>query len=315
MAMTIAQKLHATIAATRVALPLGGMPLQSSIGVAESPTHGRRPAELMSAADVALYHSKRQGRNRVASLSPDASRATKSVFSQGFALRQALERGQMRPAFQPIYDIRSGREIAREVLARMRLPDSVVHAKDFIAVAEELGLTRELDLHIIRQALTLTSDDQALFLNVDLSSFNDRVFVNDLIALLAPARAAGRPITIEITERETVTISDTLIEDVQRLRALGCKLALDDFGSGYSTYYFLDQFRPDYLKIEGTFVRAMLESESAHKIVTHIHELAQSFGMETIAENVESEEIRSALAKIGIRNVQGWLFGEPQLAS
>jgi diguanylate cyclase (GGDEF)-like protein/PAS domain S-box-containing protein len=314
-AMAIAQKVHATIAATRVALPLGGMPLQSSIGVAESPTHGRRPAELMSAADVALYHSKRQGRNRVESLSPDASQATKSVFSQGFALRQALEHGYMRPAFQPIYDIHNGREVAREVLARMRLPDSIVHAKDFIAVAEELGLTRELDLHIIHQALTLTPADQALFLNVDLSSFNDRAFVNELVALLAPARAAGRPITIEITERETVPISDTLLEDVQRLRALGCKLALDDFGSGYSTYYFLDQFRPDYLKIEGTFVRAMLESESARKIVMHIHELAQSFGMETIAENVENEAIRSALAEIGIRKVQGWLYGEPQLAA
>lgn len=314
-AMTIAQKLHATIAATRVALPLGGMPLQSSIGVAESPTHGRRPAELMIAADVALYHSKRQGRNRVESLSPDANRATKSVFSQGFALRQALEHGHMHPAFQPIYDIHSGQEIAREVLARMRLPDSIVHAKDFIAVAEELGLTRELDLHIIHQALILTSADQALFLNVDLSSFNDRAFVNELVALLAPARAAGRPITIEITERETMPISDTLLEDIQRLRAIGCKLALDDFGSGYSTYFFLDQFRPDYLKIEGTFVRAMLESESARKIVVHIHELAQSFGMETIAENVESEAIRSALAEIGIRNVQGWLYGEPQLAA
>ena len=71
----------------------------------------------------------------------------------------------------------------------------------------------------------------------------------------------------------------------------------------------------EYIKIEGTFVRAMLESESARKIVTHIHELAQSFGMETIAENVESEAIRSALAEIGIRNVQGWLYGEPKFAA
>jgi diguanylate cyclase (GGDEF)-like protein/PAS domain S-box-containing protein len=312
-ALVLARELHALIAATRLPLPLGDMSLRSSIGIAEAPTHGHRPDELMRAADVALYHSKRQGRNRVEALTPDASRATMSVFSQGFTLRQALEHGNLRPAFQPIFDIQSGREVAREVLARMRLKDTVVQAKDFITIAEELGLTRELDLHIIDQALRLTPADQALFLNVDLSSFVDRHFVEELIALLEPARRAGRAITIEITEREAVSITDTLLEDIQCLRNIGCKLALDDFGSGYSTYYFLDQFRPDYLKIEGSFVRAMLESEAARKIVTHIHELALSFGMETIAENVENEAIREALADIGIRNVQGWLYGEPQL--
>lgn len=314
-ALVIAHELHALIAATRLPLPLGGMSLRSSIGVAESPTHGRQPDELMRAADVALYHSKRQGRNRVEALTPDASRATMSVFSQGFTLRQALELGNLRPAFQPIVDMQSGREVACEVLARMRLKDTVVQAKDFITIAEELGLTRELDLHIIQQALSLSPADQALFLNVDLSSFVDREFVNELIALLEPARATGRPITIEITEREAVPITDTLLEDIAHLRKIGCKLALDDFGSGYSTYYFLEQFRPDYLKIEGSFVRAMVESEAARKIVTHIHELAKSFGMETIAENVENEATRAALAKIGIRNVQGWLYGKPQMAA
>jgi diguanylate cyclase (GGDEF)-like protein/PAS domain S-box-containing protein len=314
-ATKIAQKLHQQISQARVPLPVGSMQLQSSIGVAESPTHGRNAQELVSAADVALYHSKRHGRNRIEVLSPDVSQAMMSIFSQGFQLRAALEEGNIHPAFQPIYDMKTGQPMAYEVLARMRVNDTIIQAKDFITVAEELGLTRDVDLHIVRTALAITPADRALFLNVDLSSFNDRGYVKELGALLKPSCKAGRSITIEITERETIPMSDTLRQDIQELRTIGCKLALDDFGSGYSTYNFLNQFRPDYLKIEGSFVRGMLDNESDRKIVTHIHELAQSFGMQTIAESVENEATQEALKRIGIPNAQGLLYGAPQLSS
>jgi diguanylate cyclase (GGDEF)-like protein/PAS domain S-box-containing protein len=310
-ATAIANKLHARINATRVELPVGHMQLQASIGVAEAPKHGDNAGDLVSAADVALYHSRRRGRNRVEALSPDMSKAVMSLFHQGFRLRRALDEGHLHPVFQPIYDLHCDEPVAMEVLARMQLDDDVVQAKDFIAVAEELGLTRDLDLHIIRRALEIAPAELALFLNVDITSFNDRDFAEELRRLIGPACRSGRRITIEITERETIPMSDTLMDDIHSLRTLGCKLALDDFGSGYSTYNFLNQFRPDYLKIEGSFVRDMLESEAARKIVMHIHELAQSFGMETIAESVETEAVRDELRRIGIRNVQGWLYGQP----
>jgi diguanylate cyclase (GGDEF)-like protein/PAS domain S-box-containing protein len=310
-----AQKLHHQISHTRVPLPVGSMQLQSSIGVAEAPTHGRKAQELVSAADVALYHSKRRGRNRIEVLSPDVSQAMMSIFSQGFQLRNALQEGNIHPAFQPICDMKTGEPMAYEVLARMRINGTLIQAKDFITVAEELGLTRDVDLHVIRSALAVTPPKQSLFLNVDLSSFNDSGFVKDLGALLKPACEAGRAITIEITERESIPLSDTLHQDIQELRSLGCKLALDDFGSGYSTYYFLNQFRPDYLKIEGSFVRGMVKNEADHKIVAHIHELARAFGMETIAESVEDKATEKALQLIGIGNAQGLLYGEPKLCA
>jgi diguanylate cyclase (GGDEF)-like protein/PAS domain S-box-containing protein len=309
----IARKLHTRINETHVPLPVGHMRLQASIGIAEAPTHGTDAQGLVSAADVALYHSRRHGPNRIETLSPDMSKATISIFSQGFQLRRALEAGDIHPAFQPIYDMRTGKPVAYEVLARMRLDGTIIQAKDFIGVAQELGLTREMDLLVIRQALACAPPDQALFLNIDMQSFNDREFVDELIELLEPTCAAGRRITVEITERESVTPNESLTADIQRLRALGCQLALDDFGSGYSTYKFLDLFCPDYLKIEGSFVRGMLENESDRKIVMHIHELAQSFGMETIAESVENASTEKALRKIGIRNAQGLHFGAPKL--
>ncbi len=314
-ATQIARKLHARINETRIALPVGHMHLQASIGIAEAPTHGVDAQGLVSGADVALYHSRRHGPNRVETLSSDMSKAMISIFSQGFQLRRALEAGDIHPAFQPIYDMQQHEPVAYEVLARMRVDGIFIQAKDFIGVAEELGLTREMDLHIIRQALACAPLEQALFLNVDMQSFNDRDFVDDLIKLLEPACSAGRQITIEITEREAVTPSESLTVDIQRLRALGCRLALDDFGSGYSTYKFLELFRPDYLKIEGSFVRGMLENESDRKIVAHIHELAQSFGMQTIAESVENASTEKALCEIGIRNAQGYYFGVPKLVS
>ncbi|MHB8741578.1 MAG: putative bifunctional diguanylate cyclase/phosphodiesterase [Sulfuricaulis sp.] len=314
-AKRIAQKLHSCISETRIPLPVGHMQLQSSMGVAEAPTHGGNAQDLVSAADVALYHSKRGGRNRIEVLSPDISRAVMSIFSQGFQLRNALEQGHIHPAYQPICNLTSGKPVAYEVLARMRINGLVIQAKDFITVAEELGLTREVDLHVIGQALLETPQEHALFLNVDISSFNDRNFVQELSRLLKPACDNGRLLTIEITERETIPISDTLQQDIQTLRAFGCKLALDDFGSGYSTYNFLNQFRPDYLKIEGSFVRGMLHNESDRKIVTHIHELATSFGMQTIAESVEDAATDHALQKIGISTGQGLFYGAPRLAS
>ncbi|MHB8455685.1 MAG: putative bifunctional diguanylate cyclase/phosphodiesterase [Acidiferrobacterales bacterium] len=312
-ATAIAIKLHAAINETQISLPVGHIHLQCSIGVAEAPTHGRTAQDLVSAADVALYHSKRRGRNRVEVLSPDISRALMSIFSQGFQLRNALEQGNLMPAFQPICDIRTGLPIAYEALARMQHGGSTIKAADFIAVAEELGLTREIDLHIIEQALRLAPVGYGLFLNLDPSSFNDRGFVTQLETLIGPACRAGKSVVIEITERENVTITETLLADIQTLRRIGCKLALDDFGSGYSTYHFLNLFRPEYLKIEGTFVRGMLDHEADRKIVEHIHELAMSFGIETIAESVENEETRNALLRMGIRNAQGWHLGSPQI--
>ncbi|MEE8389008.1 MAG: EAL domain-containing protein [Acidiferrobacterales bacterium] len=311
-ATRIAYKLHDNISQTQIQLPVGHIQIQCSIGVAEAPTHGDSAQALISAADVALYQGKRAGRNRVQVLSQDINNATMSIFGQGFKIRNAIESGNIRPAFQPIYDLKSGKTIAFEVLARMDVDGEIIAAKDFIAVAEELGLTREVDLYIIERALIQSPKERNLFINVDLSSFNDESFVRCLRDLLSPACDSGRQITIEITERESAPINSELLKDIDTLRKMGCLLALDDFGSGYSTYKFLELFQPDYLKIEGTFVQSMLQSDYANKIVRHIHDLAHSFGMETIAENIENQETLEAVKKLGIENGQGIFLGKPE---
>ena len=106
-----------------------------------------------------------------------------------------------------------------------------------------------------------------------------------------------------------------MLADINALRNAGCKLALDDFGSGYSTYNFLIKFKPDYIKIEGSFVLNMLKNEDDKKIIEHISDLASSFGIKTIAESIEDETIHLALEKIGIDCGQGIYLGEAQLLS
>lgn len=307
-----ANRVHKQINDTRIPLPVGQMRIQCSIGAAGSPHHGDNVQDMVRAADVALYQSKRAGRNRIRVLTPDADKATMTIFNKGFQLRDALENGDINPVFQPICDIQTGEPMAYEVLARMMHNDTIIPAKEFITIAEELGLTRDVDLHIIGQALKLAPRDHTLFLNVGLSSFNDRGFVSRLYRLLQHARHQGQPITIEITERDIVPLTDELRDDINSLRAMGCKLALDDFGSGYSTYHFLNFFRPDFIKIEGTFVQGMTHSDTDRRIVEHIHELAVSFGMQSIAENIENEATLVALRKIGVNSGQGMYFGSPR---
>jgi len=308
----IAHRLHRDINDIRIGLPVGQMRIQCSIGVSSYPYHGDNTQDLVKAADAALYQSKRAGRNRIRILSADTDQATMTIFNKGFQLRDALENGDINPVFQPICDIKTGTPVAYEVLARMMHNDTIIPAKDFITIAEELGLTREVDLHIIEKALKLAPKNQPLFLNVGLSSFNDRPFVQRLYRLFKRATDKGQPVTIEITERDIVPLTAELLDDINSLRELGCKLALDDFGSGYSTYHFLNFFKPDYIKIEGTFVQGMMHSESDRRIVEHIHELARSFGMQTIAENIENKETLSALQSIGIHSGQGMYFGSPR---
>ena len=130
-----ARRLHEILNQTDVGLPVGHVQIQCSIGIAEAPTHGENAQDLVTAADVALYQSKRRGRNRVEVLSPAISRAVMSIFNQGFQLRSALEQGDIVPALQPICDITTGKPIAYEVLARMRRGSDIVDASEFIAVA------------------------------------------------------------------------------------------------------------------------------------------------------------------------------------
>jgi len=313
-ARDICQTALDSIQNTRVRLTVGHLQLRASIGMSIAPFHGQSIQELIGAADVALYHAKRRHRGQIEVLSIDISQGIMEVFSRGFELRNAIVNGDIVPTFQPITDLASGEPIAYEVLANMQRGELLVPASQFIMVAEDLGLVREIDLCVIGRALEIAPPGVELFMNISLISFNDENFGKELLKRIKPAREQGRPVTIEITERETINLTDTLLEDIQALREIGCKLALDDFGQGYSTYNYLRQFRPEYLKIDGSFIEHMLDSHADHTITEHIHELALSFGAVCIAESIENETLREAVMQLGVKCGQGYFYARPAVA-
>lgn len=313
-ARAICQQALDALHDSRVRLTVGHLQLRASIGMSIAPFHGNSVQELIGAADVALYQAKRRHRGSIEVLSIDISQGIMEVFSRGFELRNALQGGDIIPTFQPITDLNTGEPIAYEVLACMKRGDVLLSASEFIMVAEDLGLVREIDLCVIGSALEQAPEGIELFMNISLTSFNDNNFGKELLKLLKPACESGRPVTIEITERETINLTDNLLQDIQALRDVGCKLALDDFGQGYSTYNYLRLFRPEYLKIDGDFVSKMLDSHADHTIIEHIHALALSFGAVSIAESIENETLREAVLHLGIKCGQGYHYARPAIA-
>lgn len=307
----IGHMIHEDLNRIVIPLPVGQLTVQTSIGIAIAPLHGKMSQDLVRAADVALYHAKKSGRNRVDTLTRERGEAIMDIFSQGFEVRNAIIAGLILPFMQPIVDLKTRKIFAYEVLTRMRRGDAFVPADDFIPIAEDLGLIREMDLFVIGQALKVIPKNVHLFVNISLSSFYAPEFAQQLRDLLNSPMARGRSITLEFTERETVEMSKEFIELFDEIRAGSCNVALDDFGVGYSTYSYLRVLRPEFVKIDGSFVLKLKENQEDVKIVEQIRELAHIIGAHTIAEHIEDEETIALLVKMGVDYGQGYYFSKP----
>ena len=312
-AKILARRLHQELSDIVIQLAVGELRIQTSIGVALAPAYGKTPQDLVRAADVALYHAKKSGRNRVDTLSKNMGEAIMDIFSQGFELRNALNNGMIAPFLQPIYDLRKNEVMAYEVLTRLKRGDTYVPADEFVLIAEDLGLIREMDLFIINKALLSVPKGVHLFVNISMNSFFAPQFREEFRALLQSPPAQGRLLTIEFTERQTTEMTDEFFELLDALREGGCKIALDDFGAGYSTYSYLRKLKPDFVKIDGSFVQHMLKNQEDLKIVEHIRELSAFFGAKSIAEHVEDLKTVELLQRLGVDFAQGYYYGKPKM--
>lgn len=312
-AIAIAHKIHRAVSRLNVPLAVGSLQVRCSVGVAVAPVHGRSPQDLVRAADVALYHAKKNGRDRVDTLSKDVGEAIMDIFSQGFELRNALQEGMIAPFIQPIVDLETREIFAFEVLTRLKRGDQYIVADEFIPIAEDLGLVREMDLFIIEHALRAVPKPAHLFINISLSSFYNPEFAHELRQILLSDVAQGHRITIEFTERQTTVMSESFMSYFAELREAGCAIALDDFGVGFSTYGYMLQMQPEYLKIDGSFVMDAVTDEIDAMIVQQIADIARATGSSTIAEHIEDEATYQKVRALGAKYGQGYYFGRPQL--
>lgn len=226
----------------------------------------------------------------------------------------ALDQDRMRLVLQPLVSAKTGKPELYEGLLRMIRPDgSVVSAGNFITVAEQLGLARLIDRRTLELAIDLLNRHEDLSLSVNVSSLTttDRDWMNTLRRLTTGRPALPKRLIVEITETAAIDSLDHTSAFVDTVKEMGCRLAIDDFGAGYTSFKNLKHLDVDILKIDGAFVRNLKTDKSDRVFIKTMVDLAETFGLQTVAEWVCDEESAKILIDTGIDYLQGYHYGEP----
>lgn len=295
--------------------------VRGSVGVVSYPEDATTFAELMLAADISLYHGKSLGKNVTAHInSTDALKEIRSKRTDVEMLRQAIAEDRLVPYFQPIVHCHSGEPFAYESLARLTTENGeVTSAATFIETAEQYGLSNDLDRIIIEKALREQGKlkkkaeiHSRLFINLSAQEIQGRGIIDYAEKLCKQLGIAPDDLVFEILERDTIIDMAHMGTFLSDLRKKGFAFALDDFGSGYNSFYYLRELHFDFVKLDGAYVRNILNSSTDLALVRNLVNLCRDLGIKTIAEHVETAEILNALKEIGADYVQGYHIGKPR---
>ena len=302
-------------------LTLGEYEHQSSasIGITLFSDHERNVSELLKHADLAMYQAKAMGRNAYRFFDPKMQSEISSKVSWETDLRQSLSRQQLSLHYQPQIN-EDGAVIGAEALLRWNHPErGMVSPAIFIPIAEETRMILPIGYWILEtacaQLVNWGSHSETakltLAVNVSVRQFRQTDFVEQVFNIIDHSGANPKLLQLEITESLFAENLEDIIEKMHKLKAKGIGFSLDDFGTGYSSLSYLKQMPLDQLKIDRSFVRDILEDANDATIAFSIIGLAQSLGLEVIAEGVETESQREFLYKSGCNFYQGYLFSQP----
>jgi diguanylate cyclase (GGDEF)-like protein/PAS domain S-box-containing protein len=291
-----------------------------SIGIAISPEDGLRVEDLLKHADIAMYRAKQEGdtfRFYDAALSP----YTQERLQLEAELRQALQHKELVLYYQPIRDLRNGELLNVEALIRWNHPTrGLLSPGDFILLAEENGLIRQLDRYVIHQSFLQVAEwaNQGLTfgvsINLSVRSLQDRELFGYVQKVLKQTGAPPELITIEITESSAMHDPEATRRLLERFKQLGMRLALDDFGSGHASLTYLKRLPVDSVKIDRTFIEGIGRDPQDEGLVRAILVLVQSLNMLVVAEGVNTDLQRSWLLHNGCFVAQGFNIGRPTAA-
>lgn len=316
----VGERLLAAVRETHVETSFCRIPVTLSIGAVQIPAQAGTAEDAMAAALEALG----DGRNRIQGdtvtiYSPDVRRddARSENVAVAREVLEAIESGRMCLALQPIVETGSRAVGFHECLLRMRRQDgTIVSAGHFMPLAERLGLSRIVDRHVLELAVAELKADPELVVSLNVSGLTatDHEWLVMLDRLTAGRIALNRRLIVEITETAAIQDLDQSMSFVDNLHELGCRVAIDDFGAGYTSFRHLKCLAADIVKIDGNFVANLATSADDRVFVSKLAELAQHFGMETVAEWVADEDSAAFLDGIGITYLQGFPFGKPVLS-
>ncbi len=297
----------------------------ASLGLVLVTQAGQSYADLLAAADAACFTAKELGGNRVQLASTEESAMVERTQAMHWAMRlqQALEENRIQLYCQSIVATRSRSEtepVQRRVEILLRLLDGgdEFPASQVVAAAERFALAARLDRHIIDRTLDwfdahpdLAGQMDTVSINLSAQSLSAGDLIEHLRGRLARSALPASALCFEITETAAIRDLQLARHFIGEMRALGCRFALDDFGSGFCSFAYLPQLDVDYFKIDGSFVRDIERSPLALSIVRAIAEIARSLGKLTVAECTETDAIRARVALLGVDYVQGFAIDRP----
>ncbi|MFO1424143.1 MAG: EAL domain-containing protein [Candidatus Competibacteraceae bacterium] len=297
-----------------------------SIGLAPITTETRDTVQLLTQADVACYIAKESGRNRVHVYQPEDSKTAMhhSELLGAAGLRDALEQGRFRLHYQPIVPLNAPnqRPIRYEALLRVAYrsdpdePSELVLPAAFIPAAERYGFMGSIDRWVIKMAFRdyasgVGQTGAQIAINLSGNSLRDESLLAFIEAQFAEYAFSPEQVCFEITETATVQNSRPTVELITALKQRGSQWALDDFGSGLSSFHHLKRLPVDYLKIDGSFVKNMILNASDDALVAAINQMSHALGIQTIAEYAHNRAIVERLRELGVDYAQGHFFGQP----
>lgn len=317
-AVEVAERIRKNLEKNKICVFDGSViSISASLGVVEYPSHGSSKEELMMIVDNALYKAKDLGKNKVYVPTKEEIRQTiKEKRKEFFILQEAIEQDLFIPYYQPIIDLKKGKVHAYEVLARLKDPSGeIISAYRFITLAEKLGKIKDIDRLIIKKALTKKASSKTrfrIFLNLSASDLSDNQFWDYIFSEVDKSGVNPEDIVFEITEREAIKGIGEFQSLLSKLKIRGYRFAIDDFGSGYSSFYYLKHLPIDYVKIDGEFIKEL--SSKDHKSTAFVESivlLCKRLKIRTVAEFIENEDVLKIVKDIGIDYGQGYLLGRP----
>jgi len=289
--------------------------LSASAGISFYPDDGTVVEELLKNSDIAMYHAKKTGKNKVRFYNEDIGKDTADRIELEHKLNYALEENELEVYYQPKIDMSTNKIIGAEALVRWFSDGVMISPDKFIAIAESNGIIVEIDQFVLRETIKFISDwnDKGVKLsvscNVSAEQFNEQILAI-ITECFENHNIESGQLEVEITETTAIENFEYAKELINKLKEVGVGVALDDFGTGYSSLSYLSKLRISTLKIDRSFIMKLEDNGYENKIVKAIISLASDINMKIIAEGVETKEQMNILQSLGCHICQGFYYSK-----